>query len=170
MGSGKSAVGKALASLMDLPFVDADEEIERRESTTIREIFENRGESVFRRIESRVLREIVRNQGSFVFATGGGLPCSRGNSRFMRKKGTVVYLEVSPEEIISRIGNGSTRPVFTRITEGRSDLDGVRDLLRERKRWYEKAHFTVKSGGSPLDTAKKIAGLVTGPVTHINGR
>ena len=55
MGSGKSAVGKALASLMDLPFVDADKEIEKRESTTIREIFENRGEPVFRRIERRFI-------------------------------------------------------------------------------------------------------------------
>ncbi len=74
-GSGKTTLGKQLASELDLPFADLDWEIETKENKSVREIFTQQGEDHFRKVESELLREWAGSQKDFVMATGGGAPC-----------------------------------------------------------------------------------------------
>ncbi len=75
MGSGKSSVGKKLAEVLGISFMDLDDEIEKREHISIQKIFSKKGEIYFRKIEKEVLQTILIKRDSFVLATGGGTPC-----------------------------------------------------------------------------------------------
>src|SRR5438309_10732210 len=96
MGSGKSTVGSALADELGWSFIDLDEEIERRESTTISDIFDLQGEDVFREIETALLKERVRNvQGGRpqVISLGGGAFLSEENFELVSNNGVTVWLD-----------------------------------------------------------------------------
>ena len=160
MASGKSTIGKLLASRLGIPFIDTDEVIERKTGMPIREIFSTRGEIYFRRIESGLLREIAQNcsRCARVIAAGGGMPCSKENLGVMRECGTIVYLETSIDDIISRIKNSSERPVFRRVEESGKLKDGIEELLRKREQFYRQAHIIVTNpnGQAPEETVTKI--------------
>ena len=160
MASGKSTIGKLLASRLGIPFMDTDTIIEKNTGMQIREIFAKRGESYFRSIESDLLKELAKtcSQCPRVIAAGGGMPCSEENLRVMRECGTIVYLETPIDDIISRIKDSSQRPVFRRIEKSGNLKDGIEELLRRREQFYRKAHIIVANpnGQVPEDTVTKI--------------
>ena len=90
-GSGKSSVGRALAEAMRRPFVDCDDEIERRAGKTIPEIFASEGEGAFRALEARVIADVGKEKGA-VIATGGGAILRGENVRALRQNGVVLWL------------------------------------------------------------------------------
>lgn len=90
-GSGKSSVGRALAEAMRRPFVDCDDEIERRAGKTIPEIFASEGEGAFRALEARVIADVGKEKGA-VIATGGGAILRGENVRTLRQNGVVLWL------------------------------------------------------------------------------
>lgn len=111
MGSGKSAVGKHLARLLDYPFYDSDQEVELRTGADIPLIFEREGESGFRRREREVLEELTRLQG-IVLATGGGAILDPASRRDLATRGWVVYLEASVAQQAARAGRTRHRPLL----------------------------------------------------------
>src|SRR5579871_2521029 len=102
MGSGKSAVGKHLARLLDAPFYDSDAEIERRTGVDIAFIFEKEGEPGFRLREREAIDALTRIE-PVVLATGGGAVVSSDNRQSLAERGCVVYLEASVEQQLNRV-------------------------------------------------------------------
>jgi shikimate kinase/3-dehydroquinate synthase len=91
MGSGKSTIGKRVSEVLDLQFIDMDEEIERREGRSVRRIFEEDGEEYFRLKEKELLRELVERD-NVVVATGGGVVIDPENRELLKKEKTFSTL------------------------------------------------------------------------------
>jgi shikimate kinase len=111
MGSGKTAVGRRLATLLGKEFVDSDAEIERRTGVDIRYIFEREGEARFRERERDVIADLTALEG-VVVATGGGVILDPENRERLAKTGTVVYLETTIDTLVRRTKAAKTRPLL----------------------------------------------------------
>jgi shikimate kinase len=111
MGSGKSAVGKILARLRGLKFIDSDAEIERRTGVDIPFIFEKEGELGFRLREREVIDDLTQRAG-IVLATGGGAVLLPENRAHLAERGIVVYLEASVGQQVERTMHGRHRPLL----------------------------------------------------------
>ncbi|KAL9180786.1 hypothetical protein ACHAXT_011239 [Thalassiosira profunda] len=138
MGSGKSAVGDALARRMGTyNFLDTDVILERAAGTTIPAIFETEGEESFREAEAQVL-DSVHAHVRCVIGTGGGL-VMRNQNWSKLQTGLVVYLKVDPEVIIQRVGK-TDRPLL----QTENPLETLKALTEERRERYEQADVTVE--------------------------
>ena len=111
MGSGKTAVGKQVARLLGLPFVDSDHEIERHTGADIPLIFEREGEAGFRRREAQVIAELTARTG-IVLATGGGAVLSPESRQQLMAHGWVVYLETTVVQQAERATRTRNRPLL----------------------------------------------------------
>ncbi len=142
MGSGKTTLGKKLASDLKWTFIDLDKIIENRTGMKIPEIFSSRGEVYFRSAESDALRS-MGDRERIVVSTGGGAPCSDNNMNFMNETGLTIYLKLSPEKLYSRLsGSSGERPLLKGLDSG--DLfDFIVGKLREREKWYSMASVTI---------------------------
>lgn len=155
--SGKSSVGKELASRLGREFVDCDDYIERKTGLTIREIFERHGESHFRLIESQAIAELAKLDGK-VIATGGGAVLKHKNMQVLSRNGKIFYLEVDPETAFQRLqadpATRSRRPALT----DQDPFDEVRQQIEVRKPYYQgSAHVTVRTAGKSVpDVVKEI--------------
>jgi len=129
MGSGKSIIGRTVASQMLWPFRDLDSDIEIHARKSIAAIFEEEGEDKFRQLETEALQRIVSDPS--ITATGGG--CFIFNREWMLQNGTVIYLEVPFEILAQRITAESSRPLWRNAEK----------LFKERQDQYRQAHLTV---------------------------
>jgi shikimate kinase len=111
-GSGKSTLGKQLARKLGLAFVDLDHEIEKAENQRITEIFSNRGEDFFRQVESSFLKRWASSPEDFVMATGGGAPCFHKGMEVINNAGVSIFLNVTPNELLSRTSKNIERPLL----------------------------------------------------------
>jgi shikimate kinase len=130
MGSGKSTVGKILADEMGLPFVDLDSFIENKENKTITEIFNQNGESYFRKLESEALAK--SNSKKAVIACGGGIILSKSNRKLLQS-GKVVYLKATILTLAKRLERAKNRPLLDK-TDIEKQLQSIWD---ERRNSYE---------------------------------
>ena len=138
MGSGKTAVGRRLASYLDMEFEDSDSEIERRTGVDITFIFDKEGEEGFRTRESAVIADLTRRE-NVVLATGGGAIVDSANRRLLSNCGTVVYLKTSIALQLERTRHSKNRPllrnedpasVLQRLMEVRGPLyDEMADMV-----------------------------------------
>lgn len=130
MGAGKSTLGRQLARRLDLPFVDADHELELRTGVAIATIFEVEGESSFRDREQAVIAELIQRK-NIVLATGGGAILRQVNRDALAQNGTVVYLHAQPDALWERVRNARHRPLLqTADPKARlSELYAQRDAL-----------------------------------------
>jgi shikimate kinase len=143
MGSGKSAVGKYLARLLDVPFHDSDAEIERRTGVDIAFIFDKEGEAGFRQREREAIEALTAME-RVVLATGGGAVLLPENRRALAERGCVVYLETSVAQQADRVKQGRNRPLLSNV-DAASKLE---QLMRERSPLYlEIADITVPTDG-----------------------
>ena len=144
MGAGKSSVGKRLAQALDLPFRDADEEIERAAGCSINEIFETRGEAEFREGERRVIARLL-DEPPHVLATGGGAFINPQTRALIECKAVSVWLKADPEVLARRVGRKDTRPLL----QGKPTLEVLTDLLAAREPAYRHADLIVESAEGP---------------------
>lgn len=133
MGSGKTSVGLKLSYKLKMPVEDTDKLIERREGKSIRQIFEEEGEEVFRKKETELLGELADRQGRVIYSVGGGTPVREENRKLLRQLGTVVYLQISPETVYERLKGDTTRPLL----QCKNPLEKIRELMESRKEAYE---------------------------------
>ena len=139
-GSGKTTIGRAVAEALGRPFLDFDAEIERREYTTIAQIFAERGEAHFRALE-RALTDDLKGSGGYILAPGGGWIANPGCLEALRPPAELVYLEVEPARALERLaGDVAARPLLRRP----DPLGELERLLAARKDLYLLANHTVR--------------------------
>lgn len=144
MGCGKSAIGRRLAAKLAIPFVDADEEIERAAGKTITEIFDDQGEPFFRERERKVISRLLQS-GTQVLATGGGAFMNAETRESIRKSGVSVWLKADLPVLLRRVAKRDTRPLLRR-----GDPEVVmRQLIETRYPVYAQADVTVESRDVP---------------------
>ncbi len=128
-GSGKTTVGRLLATQLGWCFIDTDDLIEKRVGATISEIFHSRGEQFFRDIEREVLQEtLVENKGylGLVIGGGGGIVVDRKNRTLLKASGTVCYLTASLDILAGRLSGDATRPLLIAFQDSKRKRRAVK--------------------------------------------
>lgn len=144
MGAGKSTMGKWLAQVMDLEFIDLDNFIEARQHKTIKEIFAEIGEEGFRQLERRSLEEVSEYE-NVIISLGGGTPCFFDNMEVVNQSGTSVYLKPTEEVLLRRLIKGKhKRPLLADKSDDQI-LQVIREQLAWRELYYLKAHITFEA-------------------------
>jgi shikimate kinase len=152
MGTGKTAVGKELARLLDMKLIDVDTEIERFRKMNINEIFKQSGEQRFREIETEMIKMISGNR-NVVISTGGGAVLRQENMDALRENGIIICLTATPETILQRTSNSDDRPLL-RVE---NPFEKIKGLLDFRKPYYEKADIVIDTEEkNPLLIAEEI--------------
>lgn len=158
-GCGKTVVGRYLAEIMLLPFIDLDAVISKNAGMDINRIFAELGETQFRRMEAHWLREVSSHESEFVLATGGGAPCFHGNIEFMNSVGVTVFLDVHLDELCLRLMRRGTskRPLLRHLSEEklRSELH---EKFEQRRPYYTQSKIRVlhPDNVSPVQRARDI--------------
>jgi len=145
MASGKSSVGKRLSKKLSLEFIDLDDYISQKESRSITEIFDKKGEVYFRLIENKYLKEILEKEDEFILSLGGGTPCYANNIDEINKGDNVsIYLQGSTQTMIDRlVKKKSKRPLIASLSDDKLG-EFVAKHLFERRSYYEQAKLSVK--------------------------
>ncbi len=149
-GVGKSSIGRRLAAALDMPFRDADEEVERAAGRTIAEIFAERGETEFRDGERRVIARLLE-EPPHVLATGGGAFMNPDTRRLIREKATSIWLRADIEVLARRVARKNNRPLL----KDRDPFEALTALAEVRHPIYAEADITVDSVESPHALAVK---------------
>ena len=144
MGAGKSSIGRKLAQRLNLPFVDADTEIERAAGMSISEIFAKHGELYFRAGEARVIARLLEG-GPQVLATGGGAFMHPQSREAIRAKGISIWLKADYDVLMKRIKRRNDRPMLKTDDPGET----LRHLMLERDPVYAEADVIVHSRDVP---------------------
>jgi shikimate kinase len=152
MGSGKTYWGRLLSEKLKLPFFDLDSVISTTEQKTIATIFAESGEEFFRYKEKEVMEEIVNDHDQFILSCGGGTPCFFNNIEFMKKHGTVIWLNTSVNILKSRLlSERASRPLIKTI----GDVELKNYIIRklgERRMYYEQADRIINEENASLNS------------------
>ncbi len=144
MGVGKSSVGRRLAKVLELPFVDADKEIERAADRSIVEIFEAYGEAHFREGEKKVIQRLL-GEGPQVLATGGGAYMNDETREQINAVGVSIWLKADLDVLMQRVQRKPTRPLLKKPNPEQT----MRELIAVRDPVYAQAQITVVSRDGP---------------------
>lgn len=150
MGSGKTVVGKELAKVLGVKFVDTDELIEEEQGVAIKAIFATHGEDYFRDLEYEMCKKVAEMNG-VVVSTGGGAMTFKRNVDAIKEGSKVVFLDASFDVICDRIGDSTTRPLF-------QDKEKAKKLYDERKdKYLSAADYVINGDMGARKTAMQIA-------------
>lgn len=143
-GSGKSSLAKRLAKALGVGYVDTDTLVEQSVGASIADIFHYEGEEYFRRAERESLESLASEHYAGIVATGGGLPAWEDNMELLNSLGITIYLQRSPEQILSRLSayGREKRPMF----RGKSDeelLQFMHEHLAQREPYYAQAQIVI---------------------------
>ena len=155
MGTGKTSIGRLLATRLGCAFHDLDKKIEEQHGMSIPAMFAQHGEPYFRAREKEAVRDAA-GRTNLVIATGGGTVKDPENIALLRQNGVLVALTADADTILQRTAARGARPVLDRADAG-DRRAAVMRLLEERRTLYEEADITVDtSGRSPLEAAEYI--------------
>lgn len=165
MGSGKSTIGPILANTLGWDFFDLDKLIEDKTGKKIREIFEQEGESYFRKLETDTLREISESQ-DVIISLGGGTVASQENLEILKKTGKIIYLKVSIDTVYQRLKYKRDRPALTNSNSGSLSKEEmtsrIKKIMDTRQKYYEQADFTIDTDTNSLGkTIDKIVKIIS---------
>jgi shikimate kinase len=139
MGAGKTSLGRRLATRLEVPFRDADHEIEAAASLSVSEIFEKFGEPYFRDGERRVIARLL-SEPAHVLATGGGAYMDPATRAAMKQSAFTIWLKAPVEFLVSRVKKRDTRPLLRN-----GDLkETIEKLLQVREPVYAEADMTLE--------------------------
>ena len=156
MGSGKTTLGRKLASRMGYEFMDLDHVLEAQAGITIAEYFSEFGEDAFRKLESEVLKQTQYPQNA-VISTGGGLPCFFDNMAWMNAHGKTIYLKLSPKTLADRLENEKLHRPLLRDKHGDDLVNFITEKLAERDGFYTRAKIITDALSL---TAEKLEGIL----------
>ena len=157
MGAGKSTVGQSLANLLNMTFVDLDEDISNHACMNIPDIFSQYGESHFRNLEFEALERMCLAKNSII-SLGGGALCSQKSWDIVPEQGHVVWLRASMETLMNRLKEDTMRPLL-----GQNTQETLISLLEQRSAWYSKAQYHVETDEkSPGQISQEIASRING--------
>lgn len=142
MGSGKTTTGRKLARHLNYEFYDLDRLIEQQQEQTIPAIFEEVGETAFRRLEQQVLHQLLGHE-NVVVATGGGTPCFFDNIQKINAAATSIYLQASVHYLHYRLLQAKKPRPLLRNKTSTELLAYIESKLSQRRIFYEQAHLTV---------------------------
>jgi shikimate kinase len=155
MGTGKTAVGRRLAAILEAPFLDTDQLVEAAAGRSVADLFARDGEPHFRALEREAVARACDVPGAVV-ATGGGTLLDAENRRRLAAAGPIVCLTAAPDEILRRVGGGAERPLLAGAADRRAR---VCELLAARAGAYAAATHTVDTTG--LDVEQVVARVRT---------
>ncbi len=150
MGTGKTAVGQALAKKLKMNFIELDRLIEEQAGKKIAEIFRAQDETTFRELEIAATKRIAEEKNS-VIACGGGIVLNKINIDRLRQNAVMVYLTATPRTILKRIsGEKGQRPLLA----VEDQLKTITDMLKFRKPFYERsADIVINTSRLSIDSA-----------------
>ena len=137
-GAGKSTIGSILSKKLDFELLDIDKIIEKDENSTIVNIFENKGESYFRKIEEKVVNDNLKSLNKKVISLGGGAFINKNIQKMVLKYGISFWLNWKSSTLVKRILYSKKRPLTKNLNE--KDL---KNLIYERNIFYKKANYEI---------------------------
>ena len=140
MGTGKSTIGKILATRLRMDFIDSDQSIEKSSGLSVTEIFAKHGEETFRNLEQEFVDNghPIENQ---IVACGGGLCIPAGMMELLKSKGKVICLWASSETLLERTGADQARPLL----QVSDPLEQIEKLITERGNRYREADHIINT-------------------------
>lgn len=158
MGSGKTTVGRILASRLKFLFIDIDRVVELESGREISGIFGEFGEDYFRKLETEVINKLYKNK-QCIFACGGGAVIKKENMKVIRGNSLVIYLGISPAIAVKRLKNVKNRPLI----EVDSREETIREMIAKREKLYRKyAHIIIDNDNiTPEKASEKILSLIS---------
>jgi shikimate kinase len=148
MGSGKSTIGKELATILNYRFIDLDDYIVTKEKNSVLNIFKTKGEIYFRKKETDYLKELINSSDDLVLALGGGTPCYGNNIELMTGHINVAsfYLKLSIPLLTERLFNErEKRPLISHLNSEDQLLEFIGKHIFERVAFYNQAQFTIQT-------------------------
>jgi len=158
-GSGKTTLGKEIASIFDYEFIDMDSLIKKETGLKISQIFLNKGEEYFRSIETSILEKIILNDKKLIISTGGGIVLR--NQKILEKTYN-IYLECNINTLVKRLGSSKERPLI-----GDNIVKNVNQLLIEREILYKTISNAIVDSNK---TKKNIINQIQEIITHENNK
>lgn len=157
MGSGKTAIGRALSQRLNVRFLDSDAEIETAAYATIAEIFARDGEPFFRRRESEVIARLLAGDPC-ILSTGGGTFLAKRNRKAIKRHGVAVWLNAPLDVLWDRVRNKDSRPLLRTA----NPFATLSEIFAARTPIYGKAtlHLTVNHRASIDETTNSVIDLL----------
>ncbi len=156
MGTGKTSVGREIAGMLGLKFIDLDELIVKKEGRSINDVFASSGEPYFRKAEKEALRK-VSQANNHVVSCGGGIVIDPENIATMKQNGRFIALFARPEIIFERVKKETHRPLLNTA----DPLARIKELLAIRKPYYDQAEFVIDTSDiSVQEAAEKAIKLI----------
>jgi len=158
MGTGKSVVAKELAQKLKMEFIDTDRIIEKRQGTSIADIFTRYGEKYFRAQENKLVKELSQKE-NIVIATGGGTLLSSDNARIVSQRGQIICLYADSQTVYNRLVRKNNRPLL----KGKNVSSEINRLLEERKKIYDNIKWKIDTTNLNIqEVTNKIITLLKG--------
>jgi shikimate kinase len=160
MGSGKSTIGKELATVLNYSFLDLDDYIIDKEKDSISDIFKSKGEIYFRKKETEYLKELIESSENLVLALGGGTPCYGNNIDLLTNNPNVelFYLKLSIPLLTKRLFEArAKRPLISHLDSEDALMEFIGKHLFERVQYYNRAEYIINTDNkSPQDVLESI--------------